>query len=162
MSRENLYQDSSFGGLMPVIGLLLLAAACSPPEAARQTDTTVDDAAMSDESQGENWLAFGRTYSEQRYSPLEQINDSNVTDLGVVFPEHLSGFCIDSANAIHAANKVENPVHDQRGRDQSVIVWQIEIPVDGQISDIGVIDLLEWAESLLAVCTTERKPVLSL
>ena len=83
MSRENLYQDSSFGGLMAVIGLLLLAAACSPPEAARQTDTTVDDAAMSDESQGENWLAFGRTYSEQRFSPLEQINDSNVTDLAV-------------------------------------------------------------------------------
>jgi quinohemoprotein ethanol dehydrogenase len=45
--------------------------------------TVVDDAAMADESAGENWLAFGRTYSEQRFSPLEQINDGNVADLGV-------------------------------------------------------------------------------
>jgi quinohemoprotein ethanol dehydrogenase len=36
---------------------------------------------MADESQGENWLAFGRTYSEQRFSPLTQINQSNVGDL---------------------------------------------------------------------------------
>jgi|TARA_B100000809_G_scaffold92162_1_gene90713 quinohemoprotein ethanol dehydrogenase len=36
---------------------------------------------MADESQGENWLAFGRTYSEQRFSPLTQINQSNVGGL---------------------------------------------------------------------------------
>ena len=45
--------------------------------------TVVDDAAMADETAGDNWLAFGRTYSEQRFSPLTQINDSNVAGLGV-------------------------------------------------------------------------------
>jgi len=45
--------------------------------------TVVDDAALSDESQGENWLGYGRTYSEQRYSPLAQINDKNVQGLSV-------------------------------------------------------------------------------
>jgi quinohemoprotein ethanol dehydrogenase len=45
--------------------------------------TLVDDAAMADESAGENWLAYGRTYSEQRFSPLDQINAGNVSGLGV-------------------------------------------------------------------------------
>lgn len=36
---------------------------------------------MADESRGENWLAFGRTYSEQRFSPLVQINAANVAQL---------------------------------------------------------------------------------
>ena len=31
----------------------------------------VDDAAMADETSGDNWLAYGRTYSEQRFSPLD-------------------------------------------------------------------------------------------
>lgn len=29
-----------------------------------------------------NWLLHGRTYSEQRFSPLKKINDKNVADLG--------------------------------------------------------------------------------
>lgn len=28
-----------------------------------------------------NWMTYGRTYSEQRYSPLDQINRSNVGNL---------------------------------------------------------------------------------
>jgi len=30
-----------------------------------------------------NWMSYGRTYGEQRFSPLEQINDSNVDQLGL-------------------------------------------------------------------------------
>ncbi len=32
-----------------------------------------------------NWLAHGRTYSEQRYSPLDQINEDNVGELGLAW-----------------------------------------------------------------------------
>ena len=32
-----------------------------------------------------NWLAHGRTWSEQRHSPLDQINDSNVGELGLAW-----------------------------------------------------------------------------
>ena len=32
-----------------------------------------------------NWLAHGRTYDEQRHSPLEQINAESVTDLGLAW-----------------------------------------------------------------------------
>ena len=77
--------------ILGIIALVLLCTGCTPeptPEAESESAksramTIVDDAAMSDESAGENWLAFGRTYSEQRFSPLEQINDGNVKQLGV-------------------------------------------------------------------------------
>ena len=45
--------------------------------------TVVDDASLADQTNGENWLGYGRTYDEQRYSPLNMINDANVKDLGV-------------------------------------------------------------------------------
>jgi quinohemoprotein ethanol dehydrogenase len=32
-----------------------------------------------------NWLAHGRTWSEQRYSPLSQVNDGNVGELGLAW-----------------------------------------------------------------------------
>lgn len=32
-----------------------------------------------------NWLSNGRTYSEQRYSPLDQINEATVGDLGLAW-----------------------------------------------------------------------------
>ena len=48
-----------------------------------QSPTVVNDSAMADESRGDNWLAFGRTYSEQRFSPLTQVNTSNVGDLSL-------------------------------------------------------------------------------
>jgi quinohemoprotein ethanol dehydrogenase len=37
-----------------------------------------------DEEPG-NWLTYGRTYSEQRFSPLDQINDQNVKGLGLAW-----------------------------------------------------------------------------
>jgi quinohemoprotein ethanol dehydrogenase len=31
------------------------------------------------------WMAVGRTFSEQRFSPLTQVNDRNVQDLGLAW-----------------------------------------------------------------------------
>ncbi len=36
-----------------------------------------------------NWMSYGRTYDEQRYSPLEQINESTVKDLGLAWSADL-------------------------------------------------------------------------
>ncbi len=46
-------------------------------------ETTVNDASLANENDRENWLAFGRTYSEQRYSPLDAINTDSVKRLGL-------------------------------------------------------------------------------
>ena len=61
--------------------LIWLLAACAPPTPDDPPPTVVDDAAIADEEQGRNWLAYGRTHSERRFSPLTQINDSNVSQL---------------------------------------------------------------------------------
>jgi len=46
----------------------------------------VSDAQMvKAESQPGNWLTYGRTYSEQRFSPLRAINDQNVGRLGLAW-----------------------------------------------------------------------------
>ena len=48
--------------------------------------TTVDAARIINaDSEPGNWLSHGRTYSEQRYSPLDQINTQNVKDLGLAW-----------------------------------------------------------------------------
>ena len=60
--------------------VLLLACASGVDRLERMAGTaTVDGAriAAADREPG-NWLAHGRTYSEQRYSPLEGINADNV------------------------------------------------------------------------------------
>ena len=64
-----------------LLEFFLISLLCSIASAQQPDSTTVNDAAMADDSQGENWLAFGRTYSEQRFSPLTQINQSNVGSL---------------------------------------------------------------------------------
>lgn len=60
---------------------LLFAAAlfaCAGPES-----RSIEDGALVADSSGENWLAFGRTLSEQRFSPLRQIDATNVANLKV-------------------------------------------------------------------------------
>ena len=53
--------------------------------------TTVDGAAIADEQQSANWLSYGRTYSEQRYSPLQQIDTANVAGLKLDWALELPG-----------------------------------------------------------------------
>ena len=75
----------------------LLVAACQRDEPAAMPEEPrpqieerpsawVDDARIADaDSEPHNWLAHGRTWSEQRYSPLDQINESTVAGLGLAW-----------------------------------------------------------------------------
>ena len=56
--------------------LLLLSPACL---------AQVDQARLADEADGRDWPAYGRTFSEQHFSPLEQINRQNVRRLGLAW-----------------------------------------------------------------------------
>ena len=54
----------------------------SPPNehCAAQQQRRVDDAALKDAGKnGEDWISYNMNWSEQRYSPLNQVNASNVT-----------------------------------------------------------------------------------
>ena len=40
---------------------------------------------LAGDTDGDNWLSHGRTYDEQRFSPLDQINSGNVSGLSLAF-----------------------------------------------------------------------------
>src|SRR5512145_1640443 len=61
--------------MLLVLGILSAGCGARTPR--------IDDAALANESNTEDWLAFGRTHSEQRFSPLAQIDATNVAGLRV-------------------------------------------------------------------------------
>ncbi|HLZ99456.1 MAG TPA: PQQ-dependent dehydrogenase, methanol/ethanol family [Steroidobacteraceae bacterium] len=68
--------------------MLLIAAlfAALPVAQPRAHGTrAVDDAMLGNEADGTDWPAYGRTFSESRFSPLRQVNDANVTRLGLAW-----------------------------------------------------------------------------
>ncbi len=64
--------------------LVLLAATLLPLAAALAKPVTAERIIAADR-EPQNWLAHGRTYDEQRYSPLDQINAGNVGKLGLAW-----------------------------------------------------------------------------
>jgi PQQ-dependent dehydrogenase (methanol/ethanol family) len=68
------------------LALLLVAAACGTARFAVADGKPVDGARIANaDAEPGNWLSYGRTYSEQRYSPLTRINDKNVQQLGLAW-----------------------------------------------------------------------------
>ena len=54
---------------LPLYVCLLLISACD-----KDAEIVVyDDKALADEAQTANWLAYGRTHNERRFSPTDQI-----------------------------------------------------------------------------------------
>src|SRR5690606_42154574 len=65
--------------------LLVGACANSEPTAGNVTEARLLSAA----EDGDDWLSHGRTYAEQRFSPLTDINDGNVGDLSLAWAVEL-------------------------------------------------------------------------
>src|SRR5512142_1828545 len=66
----------------PFCSLWILAASFAAAQPAR----SVDDAALNAGSRtGADWLSYSVNWSEQRYSPLSQINADNVSRLGLAW-----------------------------------------------------------------------------
>jgi len=72
---------------VPVLSLVsfvasLVLAGCTILNSSQE----IDDERLRDADRDmANWLMYGRTYDEQRFSPLQQINDSNVDRLGLAW-----------------------------------------------------------------------------
>ena len=75
-----------------VFALAIIISGCSNSEGETIAEKSInsgsssiglidDDRILSAESEPGNWLAYGRTYEEQRFSPLEQINKETIGDL---------------------------------------------------------------------------------
>ncbi len=70
---------------MVLAGAVLTLAACAGDGPARIDQARLDAAA----SDADNWLTYGRTYAEQRYSELTQVNDGNIGQLGLAWAVEL-------------------------------------------------------------------------
>jgi len=73
----------------------LLPAAANSPATAQESATAanVDASRLNQrDQQPGNWMSYGRTYSEQRFSPLQQINDQT-------FGRSLSPWYVDLTRA---------------------------------------------------------------
>ncbi|MCZ6831724.1 MAG: PQQ-dependent dehydrogenase, methanol/ethanol family [Gammaproteobacteria bacterium] len=74
-----------------ILVLVLWLPACEPsatvaPDAEPAAVAAVDRQRLrAAETDTDNWMSYGRTYSEQRYSTLDQINEETVTDLGLAW-----------------------------------------------------------------------------
>ncbi|WP_434727065.1 PQQ-dependent dehydrogenase, methanol/ethanol family [Pseudomonas sp. Je.1.5.c] len=82
MTRSGPHRRPLPTALMTTAGCALFALACLNPAFAAQVDgQRIIDA---DKEPG-NWMSHGRTYDEQRYSPLKNITDANVNQLGLAW-----------------------------------------------------------------------------
>jgi quinohemoprotein ethanol dehydrogenase len=81
-----------FGSAMLAGAALLALASCGESNKPLAAITAADVNAAAIEAADQRpgvWLTHGRTYSEQRYSPLKQITGDNVTDVGLAWFEEL-------------------------------------------------------------------------
>jgi len=70
------------------LATILITAAAGPfrPAKAAEPAANVDESRIIHaDRDSANWLTYGRTYSEQRFSPLKEINDTNANQLGLAW-----------------------------------------------------------------------------
>lgn len=60
-------------------------AAAGGPEAIRKAAGVDNTRLQNADQEPGNWLSYGRTYDEQRFSPLDQINETTAKDLGLAW-----------------------------------------------------------------------------
>ena len=66
-----------------LLSLAVLAGTALTSSYSQSVGASGSDAQLSDDSDGRDWSGYGRTYGQQHYSPLADINQNNVGTLGL-------------------------------------------------------------------------------
>ncbi len=104
-----------------VVSLIVLAGCGSTAPT-----LAIDDARLREaDSDTANWLTHGRTYSEQRFSPLNQITEQNVSRLGLVWSREL-----DTTRGLEATPLVLDGVIYTTGP------WSVVYALDARTGDL--------------------------
>lgn len=92
---------------------------------AQQPSQVDDNALKSAAKNGDNWIEYNGSWMEQRYSALNQINDSNISRLGLAWY-----YDIPSAPAGTSGNRQEATPLVYNGMLYSITPWSIVYAVD--------------------------------
>ena len=105
--------------------LLALGAFTSCSRVTEAPAKTADsDLTRADQDAG-NWLMYGRTYDDHRFSPLNQINEQTVANLGLVWSREL-----DTTRGLEATPLVQNGVIYTTGS------WSVVYAIDAKTGQI--------------------------
>ena len=85
------------------VAALLGIASCAR-SAANPVETT-DTALRDSDHDAGNWLMYGRTYDDHRFSPLNQINEQTISKLGLVWSQEFT-----TTRGLEATPLVENGI----------------------------------------------------
>jgi len=84
---------------------------------------------LSNESDGANWAAYGRTFSEHHYSPLDQINDKTISRLGLAWTLDLdvsntqtTPIAVDGVVYLAAGHSIVHAVDGRSGK----LLWRYD------------------------------------
>src|SRR5207245_9083854 len=80
-------------------------------------------------------------------------------DLGVVGPEFLSGGRFHREDFAPGGSEVHHTIDDDGSGFLTTTGVEIHVPGESQLPDVLVVDLLQWAEALLAISTAVTHPV---
>ena len=98
-----------------------LFASLALPFTAVQGRPVTAERIIAADQEPQNWLAHGRTYGEQRYSPLKQVNDGNVEKLGLAW-----SYATNSTRGLQATPIVVD------GRMYATGVWSVVYALDAK------------------------------
>lgn len=134
-------------GTKGLLTATLLALLLSAPASAARPPADVDGARiLAADSEPGNWLSHGRTYDEQRFSPLDQINHGNVDKLGLAWT-----YKLDIDRGVEATPIVVDGVMYTTGAASIVyaldakdgsLLWKYDPQVPGEALSQGCCDIV--------------------
>ena len=89
--------------LVAAITILALAAIAGCSTVSAPPAETTGAAFRNADPDGANWLMYGRTSDDHRFSPLTQVNEQTASELGLVWSREL-----DTTRGLEATPLVEN------------------------------------------------------
>ncbi|NHO31554.1 PQQ-dependent dehydrogenase, methanol/ethanol family [Acetobacter fallax] len=127
-------------------GTFLAAALGQPAGSARAAGASGDtgEQIIHADDHPENWLTYGRTYSEQRYSPLDKINRENVGQLKLAWINELDTNRGQEGTPLIVDGVMYASTNWSKVRalkaDTGALLWAFDPKVPGNIADKGCCD----------------------
>ena len=114
---------------------------------AREATASVDDARLeAADSEPGNWLAHGRDYGEQRFSPLDEIDASNVAALGLAWTydtgrgrgHEATPIVVDGILYLTSSWSIVHAIDARSGE----ALWTFDPEVDGEVARWACCDVV--------------------